>query len=67
MEPSGIGTALAEAREQYARFLIRHGQMEEARTQLDAARAFWTDPLAERHRARIDALLKATDARTMPI
>jgi len=67
MEPSGIGNALAETREQYARFLTRRGRAQEARTQLDAARAFWTDPLAERHRARIDALLKATDARTMPI
>ncbi|HEY8862061.1 MAG TPA: adenylate/guanylate cyclase domain-containing protein [Candidatus Limnocylindria bacterium] len=67
MEPSGIGNALAETREQYARFLMRHGQVEEARTQLDTVRAFWSDPLAVRHRERIDALLRATQARTMPI
>jgi tetratricopeptide (TPR) repeat protein len=67
MEPSGIGNALAETREQYARFLIRHGRAEEARAQLDLARAFWTDPLAARHRERIDALLAAAQARTMSI
>jgi tetratricopeptide (TPR) repeat protein len=67
LEPSGIGNALAETREQYARFLTRRGRAEEARTQLDAARAFWSDPLAARHRERIDALLAATRPRTMSI
>ena len=65
MEPSGIGNALAETREQYARFLLRNGRAEEARGQLETARSFWGDPLAARHRERIDALLAATRPRTM--
>jgi hypothetical protein len=65
MEPSGIGNALAETREQYARFLARHGRAQDARDQLENARAFWRDPLAVRHRERIDALIKTTQPRTM--
>ena len=67
MEPSGIGDGLAETREHYARFLLGHGRGEEARAQLDKVRAFWSDPLAARHRDRIDALLKTTRPRTMSI
>ncbi|MDQ6858107.1 MAG: AAA family ATPase [Chloroflexota bacterium] len=67
IEPSGMGTALAETREQYARFLIRQGRPGEARAQLEMARAFWSDPLATRHRERIDALLATTRPRTMSI
>jgi hypothetical protein len=67
MEPSGQGDGLAETREHYARFLMRHGRAEETRAQLAAARAFWSDPLAERHRERIDALLAANRPRTMSI
>jgi len=67
MEPSGIGNALAQTREHYARFLLRHGRVDEARAQLDQARAFWSDPLAERHRQRIDGLLSATRPRTASI
>ena len=67
MEPSGIGDGLAETREHYARFLLGHGRGEEARAQLDKVRAFWSDPLAARHRDRIDALLQTTRPRTMSI
>jgi class 3 adenylate cyclase/tetratricopeptide (TPR) repeat protein len=67
MEPSGAGDGLAETREHYARFLLRHDRAEEARAQLEKVRAFWSDPLAERHRERIDALLRTTRPRTMPI
>ena len=67
MEPNGLGDGLAETREHYARFLIRHGRAEEARTQLEKARAFWKDPLAVRHRERIDALLGSTRPRTMSV
>ena len=65
MEPSGIGNGLAETREQYARFLLRHGRADEARAQLELARSFWSDPLAARHRERIDALLASIRPRTM--
>jgi len=67
MEPSGLGDGLAETREHFARFLLRHGRAEEARAQLDKVRAFWSDPLAARHRERIDALLRSTRPRTMSI
>src|SRR5438128_1676240 len=67
MEPSGMGNGLAEIREHYARFLLRHGRAEEARAHLEKARAFWHDPLAVRHRDRIDALLKTAQPRTMSI
>ncbi|HEV2251454.1 MAG TPA: adenylate/guanylate cyclase domain-containing protein [Candidatus Limnocylindria bacterium] len=67
MEPSGMGDGLAETREHYGRFLLRHGRADDARAQLDKARAFWSDPLAGRHRDRIDALLAATGPRTMSI
>ncbi len=67
VEPSGMGSAVAEAREHYATFLLRHARTEEARATLDQVRAFWTDPLAERHRERIDALLASTRPRTMSI
>jgi len=67
MEPSGLGDGLAETREHYARFLLRHGRAEEARTHLEKVRAFWSDPLAQRHRERIDVLLASTRPRTMSI
>ena len=67
MEPSGIGDSLAQTREHYARFLLGHGRGEEARAELDKVRAFWSDPLAARHRDRIDALLKGIRPRTMSI
>jgi len=57
LEPGGLGNVLAKAREQYARFLLRNGRRDEARAQLAEVRAFYTDPLAQRHRERIDALL----------
>ena len=60
LERSGMGDRLATAREHYAGFLIRHGRGDEARIELDLARAFYKDPLAERHRERIDALLRKT-------
>ena len=60
LEPSGFGSRLAAAREHHAGFLIRQGRGIEARTQLERARAFHKDPLAERHRERIDALLRKT-------
>jgi len=46
---------------------LGHGRGEEARAQLDKVRAFWSDPLAARHRDRIDALLKTIRPRTMSI
>ena len=67
MEPSGIGNALAETRERYGRFLLRQGRLEDARTQLEKVRAFWRDPLAERHRRRIDALVASTRPRRVSI
>ena len=67
MEPSGIGNGLAETREQYARFLLRQGRADEARGHLEQVRSFWSDPLAARHRERIDALLATTRPRTMSI
>ena len=60
LEPSGFGSVLATAREHYASFLIRQGRATEARAQLETARAFHKDPLAGRHRERIDALLRET-------
>ncbi|MBI2772902.1 MAG: AAA family ATPase [Chloroflexi bacterium] len=62
LEPSGLGNVLAVAREHYARFLLHRGRGDEARAQLEKARAFWHDPLADRHRKRIDALLAQTTA-----
>jgi len=67
LEPSGIGNALAETREHYARFLLRHGRVAEARVELERARAFWSDPLAQRHRERIDGLIKTTAPKTISI
>ena len=67
LEPSGIGSALAETREEYARYLLRHDRVTEARAQLDQVRAFWRDPLAGRHRQRIDALLAGTRPKTMSV
>jgi len=52
-----MGDVLAGSRENYARFLLRHGRGNEARAQLELVRAFYTDPLAQRHRDRIDALV----------
>jgi class 3 adenylate cyclase/tetratricopeptide (TPR) repeat protein len=66
LEPSGMGSALAEVREEYARFLLRQGRSDEAREQLLAVRAFWRDPVAERHRSRVDALLAEAGARATP-
>ena len=60
LEPSGMGNRLATAREHYASFLIAHGRGGEARAQLEVARAFHTDPLAARHRERIDVGLRQT-------
>ncbi|MFN2521418.1 MAG: AAA family ATPase [Candidatus Limnocylindria bacterium] len=57
LEPSGLGDVLAEAREHAARFLLHQGRRDEARVILDEVRAFYTDPLAQRHRDRVDALL----------
>jgi len=57
---TGFGYVTALSREQYGAYLVRHGRADEARAQLEKARAFWHDPLAERHRARIDALLRQT-------
>jgi class 3 adenylate cyclase/tetratricopeptide (TPR) repeat protein len=59
LERSGFGNVLVTAREHYARFLIRRGRGGEARLQLDRVLAFYVDPLAERHRQRVDALLRA--------
>ena len=64
LEPSGEGDRLATARIYYARFLLRQGRAQDARTQLDQARAFYRDPLAERHRERIDLLLRQAATRT---
>jgi class 3 adenylate cyclase/tetratricopeptide (TPR) repeat protein len=64
LEPSGLGDRLATARIYYARFLLRQGRGPDARKQLDKARAFYRDPLAERHRERIDLLLRQAATRT---
>jgi len=64
LEPSGLGDKLATARVYYARFLLRQARGEDARAQLDRARAFYRDPLAERHRERIDSLLRQAAAQT---
>ncbi|MDQ2951900.1 MAG: AAA family ATPase [Chloroflexota bacterium] len=58
LEPSGMGDKLATARVYYARFLLRQGRGDDARRQLELARAFYRDPSAERHRERLDALLR---------
>ena len=58
LEPSGEGDRLATARIYYARFLLRQGRGPDARTQLDKARTFYRDPVVERHRERIDLLLR---------
>src|SRR5688572_4712478 len=60
LEPSGFYWYVAYAREQRAAFLIRRGRGREARELLEQVRAFWSDPLADRHRERIDALLRLT-------
>jgi hypothetical protein len=60
LEPSGFHYLVAYAREQRAGFLIRQGRGAEARALLEQVREFWSDPLAERHRERIDALLRQT-------
>jgi tetratricopeptide (TPR) repeat protein len=64
LERSGMGDRLATARIYYARFLLRQGRGKDARGQLDPARAFYRDPLVERQRDRIDALLREAAART---
>jgi len=60
LEATTIKDALAFVRETYAEFLLRHGRGAEARANLEAARTFHHDPLAERNRERIDALLQRT-------
>jgi len=64
LEPSGLGNKLAAARVHYARFLIRQGRGRDGRTELERARAFYRDPLAHRHRERIDSLLRQAAAPT---
>ena len=64
LEPSGLGDKLATARVHYARFLIRQGRGGDGRTELERARAFYRDPLAQRHRERIDSLLRQAAAPT---
>jgi class 3 adenylate cyclase/tetratricopeptide (TPR) repeat protein len=58
LEGTGFGSDLADAREHHAGFLVRRGRGDEARVLLDQVRAFYKDPLADRHRERIDALMK---------
>jgi tetratricopeptide (TPR) repeat protein len=60
LAPTGFLNARAFTREAYAEFLLRHGRAADARTELEAAREFHHDPLAFRHRQRIDALLART-------
>ena len=60
LEATTIMDALAFVRETYAEFLLRHGRGAEARANLEAARKFHDDPLGERNRQRIDALLQRT-------
>jgi tetratricopeptide (TPR) repeat protein len=60
LEPTGLLNARAFTREAYAEFLLRHGRAADARTELEAARKFHRDPMAFRHRERIDALLART-------
>ncbi|HEX4744231.1 MAG TPA: adenylate/guanylate cyclase domain-containing protein [Candidatus Limnocylindria bacterium] len=65
LEPTGFHYLVAHMREEHAGFLIRQGRGDEARALLEQVRDFWSDPLAERHRARIDALLaQAASLRT---
>jgi class 3 adenylate cyclase/tetratricopeptide (TPR) repeat protein len=62
VDGSGLGDAIAEAREHLARFLLRHGRAADAHALLEHVRAFYNDPLAGRHRERIDALLARSAA-----
>lgn len=64
LEPTGFWNLKANAREHYARFLIRRGRLDEARRSLEFVRDFYRDPLAVRHRERIDALLGQTSPLT---
>ena len=58
LEGSFFRVHLARARTAYATFLLSLGRRAEAREQLVAARAVYTDQLAARRRAEIDALLE---------
>ena len=69
-DPEVVRAALGQAFESTSRILREHGGTVEkfigdaARRQLELARAFYRDPLAERHRERIDALLRRAAAPT---
>jgi len=59
VEPTGYGALLADVRRDLGRALVQWGHVDEGRPLLEAARAFYADPLAERRRAEIDAILMA--------
>jgi len=62
LEGTPFASRLATAREAYGAFLVRSGPLAEGRHQLDAARDFYADPLAFRHRERVESLLASAGA-----
>lgn len=62
LEGTPFASRLATAREAYGEFLVRSRRAPEARDQLGAARDFYSDPLAFRHRERVEGLLASAHA-----
>lgn len=57
LAPTGFHGIRAEIDQRYGEALIALGRPAEARVQLEAAAAFWSDPAAALRRAEIDALI----------
>jgi len=63
LSPTGFRSVRAEIDQRYGESLIALGLPAEARVQLEAAAAFWSDPAAALRRAEIDSLLRVAAAR----
>ncbi len=61
LEPVGYRVFTADVRVRFSVFLISEGRREEAREHLEAARDFYSDPLAIHKREAIEALLRKCD------
>jgi len=61
LKPLGYDYNTADVRVRFAVFLIAQGRRQEARVHLEAARDFYSDPLAIHKREAIEALLRQCD------
>jgi len=61
LEPLGYGIFTADVRVRFAVFLISQDRRDKARLHLEAARDFYSDPLAIHKREAIEALLRQCD------